>query len=788
MIIVALQRKEARPTAALPYFLSKFISCLLESSSNQSAGVARQHNCGNNSSIYSNHCCSKPKFASCLGTSSNEGIITNLAFALHGFVCFSPFYRHFSSAGSPRILMQARNPAILAEELENALNEQRLEDALKGYENYKQLEDFPRKSLVNRLISVLAYAGDLKWLEKAYAVVISVTEEKKQRQLLDREALTHLCLSLARAQMPAPASTVVRIMMDMDEYPSVNMWSTVITHMVKTENGTRLASDIVIDICCFFKDGRVDPRKRSNKSLLAMKPNTESFNISLNGALAFGMIRKAEELLVLMTEVGVKADPTSIALRAQIYEKNGKREELKKLKRHVEESPGMPDQHYQQFYSSLLITHLKFGDLDAASELILDMLKRAKVSWSSLAATKSVFATIAKGLQGHVTSIEYEKQRNCSAMQVKAEKLQAQSLVEASSHGELVSFENHVLMPNQKAYAKLVKGYLEANRTNDLSEFLVKAHREEGPVPVEKSISAQVIDACVAMGWLEQAHDIIGDMNAANVPVGVGVYSSLLKAYCKSRQPKEAATLFKEIRKAGLRLDESCYNALIESHLSNKDLHGALDLFKQMREAKVSSLTNSYQSLMNGLAKESKPNLMARLLDEIKDDQQVAVGTHDWNSVIHFFCKAHLMNDAQKAFKKMTALGYQPNAETFHSLIHGYSAVGGQYQEITMLWENMKRMAYAVPDSGVKPLKFDQELLDTVLYSFVRGGFFERALEVISLMERQKMFVNKFNYRQVYLRYHRDLYKNKRTPKAQTEAQSTRREQVMAFKKWAGLD
>jgi pentatricopeptide repeat protein len=762
MIVVALQRKEARPTAALPYFLSKFISSLLDSSSNQSAGVAGQLNCENNGGIYSNHSCNKPKFASSLGTSFNEG--------------------------SPTILMQARNPAILAEELENALNEQRIEDALKGYEIYKQLEDFPRKSLVNRLISVLAYSGDSTWLEKAYAVVISIMEEKKQRQLLDREALTHLCLSLARAQMPVPASTVLRVMVGMEEYPSVNMWNAVITHMVKTENGARLASEIVIEMCYFFKDGRVDPRKRSNRSLLAMKPNTEAFNISLNGSLAFGMTRKAEELLVLMTEVGVKADATSIALRAQIYEKNGRREELKKLKRHIEESSGMPDHHYQQFYSSLLITHLKFGDLDAASELILDMLKRAKATWSSLAATKPVLATVAKGLQGHATSMEYGKERICSAMLVKAEKLQAQSLVEVNSHGELVSFENHILVPNQNAYAKLVMGYLEANRANDLTEFLVKVHREEGPVSMECSISAQVIDACIVMGWLDQAHDIIGELNAANVPISVGVYSSLLKAYCKARQPKEAATLLKEVRKAGLRLDESCYDALIESHLSNKDIHGALDLFKQMREAKVSCLTNTYQSLMNGLAKESKPNLMARLLDEIKDDRQVAVGTHDWNSVIHFFCKAHLMNDAQKAFNKMTALGYHPNAQTFHSLIHGYSAAGGQYQEITMLWENMKRMASAVPDSGIKPLKFDQELLDAVLYSFVRGGFFERALEVISMMERQKMVINKFNYRQVYLRYHRDLYKNKKTPKAQTEAQSTRREQVMAFKKWAGLD
>jgi pentatricopeptide repeat protein len=677
---------------------------------------------------------------------------------------------------------------MLTEELENALDEQRMEDAMKGYEHYKQLEGFPRKSLVNRLISVLAHSGDTKWLEKAYAVVLSIVTEKKQRQLLDREALTQLCLRLASAQMPVPASTVLRTMVDMEEYPSVNLWSTVVTHMVKTYNGACLASEIVIEMCYFFKDGRVDPRKRSNQPLLSMKPNTEAFNIALNGSLAFGMTRKAEELLELMTRVGVKADATSIALMAQIYESNGRREELKKLKRHIDESPGMLDHHYQQFYNSLLITHLKFGDLVAASELILDMLERAKAARSSLVAAKSVLATIAKGSQGHATSMDDGKEHNCSLMPLNAEKLQAQPLVKVSNHVELVSFENRILIPNHKAYAKLVKGYLEANRVNDLAEFLVKVHREEGPVSIENSISAQVIDACVAMGWLEQAHDIIDEMNAAEIPVGIGVYSSLLKAYCKAQRPMEVATLLKEVRKAGLQLDGSCYDALIESHFANKDLHGALDLFKEMREANVSSFSNIYQSQINGVAQESKPNLMARLLDEINDNQQVAVGTHDWNSVIHFFCKAHLMNDAQKAFKKMTALGYHPNTHTFHSLIHGYSTSGGMYQEITMLWADMRNMASAFPESGANPLNFDQELLDTVLYNFVRGAYFARALEVISMMEQQKMFIDKFKYRQVYLKYHRNLYKNKKARKAETEVQFTRREHVMAFKKWAGLD
>jgi hypothetical protein len=164
MTVAALQKKKLRPAAVFLCYFSKFI-CV---SSNQSAGITSQHNGG----MYSNHYCNHPKFAF-----SNEGVS---GLSLHGLVSFSPSYRYFSTAGSPTILRQARNPAMLTEELENALDEQRMEDAMKGYEHYKQLEGFPRKSLVNRLISVLAHSGDTKWLEKAYAVVLSIVTEKKQ--------------------------------------------------------------------------------------------------------------------------------------------------------------------------------------------------------------------------------------------------------------------------------------------------------------------------------------------------------------------------------------------------------------------------------------------------------------------------------------------------------------------------------------------------------------------------------------------------------------------------------
>ena len=71
-----------------------------------------------------------------------------------------------------------------------------------------------------------------------------------------------------------------------------------------------------------------------------------------------------------------------------------------------------------------------------------------------------------------------------------------------------------------------------------------------------------------------------------------------------------------------------------------------------------------------------------------------------------------------------------------------------------------------------------------MLYNFVRGTYFARDLEVISMMKQHKMFIDKFKYRELYLKFHRNLYKNKKAHKAETKAQFTRREQVMAFKKW----
>lgn len=552
-----------------------------------------------------------------------------------------------------------------------------------------------------------------------------------------------------------------------------------------------------------FKDNRVDPRKKSNRPLLSMKPDSFVFNIALTGCLLFGTTRKAEQLLELMPRIGVKPNADLLIVMARIYEKNGRRDEIKKLKRHVDEACGLGAVEFQLFYDCLLSCHLKFGDLDTATDMILDMLRKANEAKRSLAAAKSVLEAVESGkasnscqssedkqtdvdkfklIKGRPPSYtEFAMDRNFSRLEAEAKELLILLSDNLQTQVELVRSQCGILHPTEKIYAKLVRGFLEADRISDLAGFLIKASKEEPPISIENSFAVQVIHACISLNLLDQAHDLLDEMRFSGIRVGSSVYSSLLKAYCKENRRGEVETLLRDARKAGIQLDASCYQALIESRAHSNDSSGALHAFKEMKESGVSrSGHQEFEKLVEGCATNGEAGLMSKLLEEIKYTQKVDSGVHDWNSVIHFFCKKKMMIDAQKALNKMRALGHVPNAQTFHSLVTAYAAIGGKYVEVTDLWGEMKVL------SSTNSLKFDQELLDSLLYCFFRGGFFLRAMEVIEMMEKGNMFIDKYKYRSLWLKYHRTMYKGK-PPKVQTEAQVKRREAALACKRWIGL-
>ncbi|XP_020236242.1 pentatricopeptide repeat-containing protein At1g03100, mitochondrial [Cajanus cajan] len=738
---------------------------------------------------------------SCSASSSSQAFLLGLEnkHTLQGL--------YFSSV-TERILVQARDPAKVSLEILDAISVNQLDYSWKLLEQHMHMEGFPRKSVISKLITSYVDSHDVQWLGKAYELVERAIEEGKQ-DLLEKEVLIYLSFGLAKARLPVPASTILRKMIDMEHFPSVTAWSAVLAHMSQTAEGSYLAAELILEIGYLFQNNRVDPRKKSNAPMIAMKPNTASFNIALAGCLLFETSRKAEELLDMMPRIGVKVDANLLIIMARIYERNGRREELKKLQRHIEEAPNLTDLQFRQFYNCLLTCHLKFGDLDSAANMVLEMLRKAKEARNSLAATKFMI-TAAKIDHNHspgrasvhslnnsndfdslenkpitnavISYEEFSKDRNFSKLEAVSNAVLGSLLAKLQMQVDLITTKHGILQPTETIYVKLVKAFLEAGKTKDLAVFLLKAERDDSPFSNDNSALVHVINACISLGWLDQAHDLLDEMRLAGVRTGSSVYSSLLKAYCRANRTTDVTSLLRDARIAGIQLDSSSYEAMIQSRVLQQDTHGALKLFKERKEARIPKVTQQNSGMMaKSGAETDEAGLMTKLLQEIKEGQRVDYGVHDWNNVIHFFCKKRLMQDAEKALKKMRSLGHSPNAQTFHSMVTGYAAIGGNYQEVTELWGEMKALASSIS------MKFDQELLDSVLYTFVRGGFFVRANEVVATMEKGNMFVDKYKYRMLFLKYHRTLHKGK-APKFQTESQLKKREAALAFKRWIGLN
>lgn len=95
-----------------------------------------------------------------------------------------------------------------------------------------------------------------------------------------------------------------------------------------------------------------------------------------------------------MPRIGVKPEGNLLIVMARVYEKNGRKDEIQKLKRHVDEACGLSESEYRQFYDCLFSCHLKFRDLDSAVAIILDMLRKGKNAKQSLEAAKAVLEAV----------------------------------------------------------------------------------------------------------------------------------------------------------------------------------------------------------------------------------------------------------------------------------------------------------------------------------------------------------------------------------------------------------
>ncbi|KAJ0079102.1 hypothetical protein Patl1_24008 [Pistacia atlantica] len=468
--------------------------------------------------------------------------------------------------------------------------------------------------------------------------------------------------------------------------------------LVKTKTGTCVASNFLIQMHdCFL----LLSAEKSNCAKL-IKPGTMIFNLVLDACVRFGSSLKGQHIMELMSQTGVIADAHTIVVMAQIHEMNSQRDELKKFKDYIDRVSVPFLQHYRQFYHSLLSLYFKFDDIDAASELVLDMNRYR----DSLPDKK-----LMKGCQKPcLVPIGSPNLRNGLKIQIMPELLEKDSILKIEGKRELILFRNGKLLLGNRALAKLINGYKRYGKISGLSKLLLSIQKENNSLE-GFTLCSDVIDAFIQSGLLETAYDILDDMESAGYPMRSTTYMSLLRAYYKLKMCREAEAQLKQMKKVGL----------------------AVNLSDEMG---ISS---------------TKPSV------------------------------GKMIDDALKVYRRMQAMNIQPTVQTFAYLAYGYSSLE-MYRDITILWGDIKR------NMATGTLAVNRDLFEIMLLNFLKGGYFERVMEVINYMKEHNMYIDKWMYKSEFLKHHKNLYQNLKASNVRTEAQSKRLGHVKAFRKLVDID
>lgn len=129
--------------------------------------------------------------------------------------------------------------------------------------------------------------------------------------------------------------------------------------------------------------------------------------------------------------------------------------------------------------------------------------------------------------------------------------------------------------------------------------------------------------------------------------------------------------------------------------------------------------------------------------------------------------------------RRMTFLRFEPNVQTYLSLINGYVAKE-EYLSVKQLWMEVRSQASKSEDNR---LKFGNQLVEAFLYALVKGGFFDAVMQVVDKTQEMRIFVDKWRYKQVCMEIQKKL-KLKKLRKRNYR----KMEALVAFKNWVGIN
>ncbi|KAH0927599.1 hypothetical protein HID58_019855 [Brassica napus] len=542
------------------------------------------------------------------------------------------------------------------QELLSLLRSRRTDEA---WAKYVQSTHLPGPTCLSRLVSQLSYQSKPESLTRAQSILTRLRNER-QLHRLDANSLGLLAMAAAKSGQTLYAVSVIKSMLRSGYLPHVKAWTAAVASLSAAgDDGPEESIKLFTAITRRVK-------RFGDQSLVAQsRPDTAAFNAVLNACANIGDTEKYSKLFGEMSEWDCEPDVLTYNVMIKLCARVGRKELIVfVVERIIEKGVKvcMTTMH------SLVAAYVGFGDLRTAERIVQAMRERRRdlckvlrecngedlkekeeeeeaeaedafeddeesppLLPKAFAPDSRIYTTLMKGYMknGRVadTARMLEAMRRQDDKNSHPDEVTYTTVVSAFVKAGLMDRARQVLAEmarmgvpaNRITYNVLLKGYCKQLQIDKAEDLLREMAEDAGIEPDVVSYNI-IIDGCILIDDSAGALSFFNEMRTRGIAPTKISYTTLMKAFAMSGQPKLANRVFDEMmRDPRVKVDLIAWNMLVEGYCRLGLIEDAKRVVSRMKENGFHPNVATYGSLANGVSLARKPGEALLLWKEIKE-------------------------------------------------------------------------------------------------------------------------------------------------------------------------